>query len=147
MSNYDNTNKIALFEPRGQESVTKAGRINVNGVELKSVIVDAVTAKGKTVSEVYVKIGAIFPTKSDNEKAPHYSGPIEAGFTNMMSDPKNNMSLWLQADKNGNAYLAGNISFRDAPKTFVIGDISFYDITNKTVSQPVTTPMDDDIPF
>jgi hypothetical protein len=147
MSNYDNTNKIALFEPRGQESVTKAGRINVNGVELKSVIVDAVTAKGKTVSEVYVKIGAIFPTKSDNEKAPHYSGPIEAGFTNMMSDPKNNMSLWLQADKNGNAYLAGNISFRDAPKTFVIGDISFYDITSKTVSQPVTTSIDDDIPF
>jgi hypothetical protein len=65
----------------------------------------------------------------------------------MMSDPKNNMSLWLQADKNGNAYLAGNISFRDAPKTYVIGDISFYDITNKTVSQPVTIPMDDDIPF
>ena len=148
MSNYDNTNKIALFEPRGKENVTKAGRININGVELKSVIVDAVTAKGKTVSEVYVKIGAIFPTKSDNEKAPHYSGPIEAGFTNMMSDPKNGISLWLQADKNGNAYLAGNISFREVPNnSYVVGDISFHEITNKTVSQPVTIPMDDDIPF
>jgi len=116
MSNYDNTNKIALFEPRGQESVTRAGRINVNGVELKSVVVDAVTAKGKTVSEVYVKIGAIFPTKSDNEKAP--------------------------------PYLAGNISFREVPNnSYVVGDISFHEITNKTVSQPVTIPMDDDIPF
>ena len=90
---YDDTNRGAAFTPFPTQSLILQGKINVDGTEKKVLLVKDTTKDGKSIVEMYEKIGVLFENdKKGNEKAPDYSGPLMgdlkriAGWKKMKDD-------------------------------------------------------------
>jgi hypothetical protein len=117
MSEYDDTNKGAAFTPFPSQQMILAGKINVQGTDSKTVLVKDTTKDGRPIIEVYQRLAIMFENdNSNNEKAPHYSGPIDenlkvAGWRRS-KDGKPYMSLSVSAK--GQA--AASPSTNDLPK-------------------------------
>lgn len=76
MSDRDDTNKGALF-PTGDQQLLRNGPVHFGETEEKLAVIKVTTRNGKTVFEVYQKIGAVFAnTNKDNDKAPDMSGNV-----------------------------------------------------------------------
>ncbi len=74
---YDNTNRGAAFAPFDTQKLILQGKINVNGNDKKINLVKDQTRGGKTIVEVYEKIGVLFENdKKGNDAAPDYTGPL-----------------------------------------------------------------------
>ena len=71
---YDNTNKGALFDD-AQSKLYRSGTLNINGTDMEAAVVQKKTKKGKTVFEIYQKIGALF-IETREEKKYNASGDI-----------------------------------------------------------------------
>lgn len=77
MTEYDNTNSGVMF-PAGQMEVFRQGKVDIEGQDHEMVICKKITPKGKTVYEVYRKVGAVFPvTEKRSENSPDMSGEVE----------------------------------------------------------------------
>lgn len=117
MSEYDDTNRGAAFTPFPTQQMILAGKINVQGTDSKTVLVKDTTKDGRPIIEVYQRLAIMFENdKSNNEKAPDYSGPIDenlkvAGWRRS-KDGKPYMSLSVSAK--GQA--AASPSTNDLPK-------------------------------
>ena len=75
--NYDNTNKGAAFKPFDTQSMILQGKVNDSGKDMKVVLVKDLTRQGKTIIEVFEKVGVLFENdKKGNENAPDYTGPL-----------------------------------------------------------------------
>ena len=80
MTEYDNTNSGLMF-PAGQMEVFRQGKIDIEGEDHEMVICKRITPKGKTVFEVFKKVGAVFPvTEKKSEKSPDMSGEMVTDF-------------------------------------------------------------------
>jgi hypothetical protein len=76
MTEYDNTNTGALF-PAENMKVVRQGRINVDGAEENFCLVQVQTKAGKTVFEMYQKVGAVFANeRKRDEKDADMSGSM-----------------------------------------------------------------------
>ena len=97
MTEYDDTNKGALF-PAENQKIVRSGPVNINGSAEYCAIVQTTTKNGKTVFEFYQKIGAIFPNEKRNENDADMSGSLET-----KSGP---MKVWgrKRQSKNGNDF-------------------------------------------
>ena len=99
MPEYDNTNSGALF-PASNMNVIRQGRIDIQGQEREIVMVQKQPPSGKTVFEMYSKIGAIFPNdqkrnEKDNDAGGSITDPALGDFF---------VSLWKKTSKAGDPY-------------------------------------------
>lgn len=74
---YDNTNRGAIFAALQSEWLSGTGKVNIDGTEYQVAVVRRTNQDGTETRDLYVKVGRLFPNKSDNEKAPALSGPFD----------------------------------------------------------------------
>ena len=57
---YDDTNRGAAFTPFPTQSLILQGKVNVDGIDKKVLLVKDTTKDGKNIVEMYEKIGVLF---------------------------------------------------------------------------------------
>jgi hypothetical protein len=122
-NDYDNTNRGAAFAPFPTQSLILQGKVDNSGEEMKVTLVKDQTRDGKTLIEVYQKVGVLFENdKKGNEAAPDYTGPL--GETKRLA-------AWKKM-KDDKPYMTFNVS----------------DKQQGAASSPQAKPvLDDGIPF
>ena len=122
-NDYDNTNRGAAFAPFPTQSLILQGKVDNSGEEMKVTLVKDQTRDGKTLIEVYQKVGVLFENdKKGNEAAPDYNGPL--GEIKLLAE-------WKKM-KDGKPYMTFNVSDKQQGAT----------------SSPQAKPvLHDDIPF
>ena len=74
---YDDTNRGAAVTPFPTQQMILQGKVNVEGVDSKVVLVKDQTKDGRGIVEVYQKMAVMFDNdKKGNDAAPDYSGPV-----------------------------------------------------------------------
>ena len=143
MSEYDDTNRGALFPAENQELV-RSGPVNIAGADQHCAIVQTITKNGKTVFEVYQKIGAVFPNdKKRNDDDYDMSGKVD-----LPSGQK--MMIWgrKRQSKNGNHYTAISLSEPKVNDSYTVQqgmkDMKQAKNHMESISKPY---VDDEIPF
>jgi hypothetical protein len=111
MAEYDDTNRGAAFTPFPTQQMILQGKLNLEGVDNKVILVKDKTKDGTEIIEVYQKMAAMFVNdKRGNEAAPDYSGPVgEKGSPNekriagwrRMKDEKPYMSFQISDKQQG----------------------------------------------
>ena len=113
MSDYDNTNKGAAWQPFPDQKFILSGKLDVNGIEKQCVYISGVTPKGKKIIRVYQELGIMFENegrldangnKIINEKAPNYSGSLQDHLGEEMK-----LAAWKRQSEKGN-YLSLSVS-------------------------------------
>ncbi len=103
---YDDTNRGAAFTPFPTQQMILQGKVNVEGVDSKVVLVKDQTKDGRGIVEVYQKMAVMFDNdKKGNDAAPDYSGPVGedkriAGWRRM-KDGKPYMSFQISDKQQG----------------------------------------------
>lgn len=101
MAEYDNTNRGAAFAPFETQKLILQGKIDDNRIERKITLVKDQTRDGKTIIEVYEKIGTLFENdKKGNDAAPDYTGPF---------NDIRRLAAWRKM-KDGKPYMTFNVS-------------------------------------
>lgn len=101
MAEYDNTNRGAAFAPFETQKLILQGKVDDNRIERKVTLVKDQTRDGKTIIEVYEKIGVLFENdKKGNEAAPDYTGPF---------NDTRRLAAWRKM-KDGKPYMTFNVS-------------------------------------
>jgi hypothetical protein len=101
MADYDNTNRGAAFAPFDTQKLILQGKIDDNRIERKVTLVKDQTRDGKTIIEVYEKIGTLFENdKKGNDAAPDYTGPF---------NDTRRLAAWRKM-KDGKPYMTFNVS-------------------------------------
>lgn len=122
-NDYDNTNRGAAFAPFPTQALILQGKIDNAGEEMKVTLVKDQTRDGKTLIEVYQKVGVLFENdKKGNEAAPDYTGPL--GETRRIA-------AWRKM-KDDKPYMTFNVSDKQQ---------------GQQAASPAATPFSDDIPF
>jgi hypothetical protein len=120
MAEYDDNNRGAAFPPFPSQKLILQGKLNVDGRDIKCVLVKDQTKGGKNLIEVYQKIGVLFDNdKKGNESAPDYTGPIEfprelrlAAWKKMAND-KPYLSMNVSEKTEGGQGAAAKVSLED----------------------------------
>jgi len=100
-NDYDNTNRGAAFKPFDTQSMILQGKLNDQGKDMKVVLVKDQTRDGKTIIEIFEKVGVLFENdKKGNENAPDYTGPI---------NEFRRLAAWRKA-KDGQPYMTMSVS-------------------------------------
>lgn len=133
---YDNTNKGVMFRPYREQKFAGAGKLNIDGVDHKIVVVsEPLKQDGDPVLCVYARIGVLFPNdKNGNDKAPDHSGPLD-------SRPGLKVAAWKH-EKDGRPYLSLKVDQKQAKGG---GGQADYD-SNRDAGPDYGLP-DDEIPF
>jgi len=76
MTQYDNTDRGAVFPPRENEKMILKGQANNDGEDIRLVYTMSVTKDGKKIIDVYQKVGTLFPNDKKKEASPDYTGPF-----------------------------------------------------------------------
>ena len=109
MTQYDDTNRGALFPPRNKPDssepntrVILTGEINDNGQKKRVAAVMVTTRDGKDIIDLYEKVGTLYQNNDKKtDKHPDYSGP----FGNRR------VSVWTkQAKETGLNYMSLSLS-------------------------------------
>ena len=99
MADYDNTNSGALFAAEHMK-IIRQGKVNVDGVEDNYVLVQTETAGGKTIFEMYQKVGALFV----NDKKRTENDPDISGSVTDKSSGEWRFAGWKKTSKAGDQY-------------------------------------------
>jgi len=112
MAEYDDTNRGAAFTPFPTQQMILQGKVNVEGVDSKVVLVKDQTKDGRGIVEVYQKMAVMFDNdKKGNDAAPDYSGPVgEKG-----SPDEKRIAGWRRM-KDGKPYMSFQISDKQQGK-------------------------------
>ena len=130
MSDYDNTNRGAVFQPFDDQKFILQGKLNLNGKDYPVVVMQMVSKNANKRLEIYQKMGAMFEeSDKQNEKAPDYTGPMDLIEGNLR------LAGWRE-QKDGKPYMSLQASVAQAK-------------TEQTpvVSGEVVDDVDDSIPF
>jgi len=132
---YDNTNSGALFNAENQK-LLRSGPVNINGNDEYMAIVQSKTRSGKTIFEVFQKVGVVFP----NEKRDENDADMSGNISNLKDGLE--MKIWgrKRESKNGNPFTS--ISLAEATNK------SPYPANSDAVGQiPTNSIPDEEIPF
>jgi len=123
MTQYDNTDRGAVFPPREGQKMILSGRANNNGEEMNLVVTMSSTKDGKQIMDVYQKVGTLFVNdKRGKDTAPDFTGPFK----------DRRVSCWTKK-KDDMKYMS--LSFSDKREN-----------TQQTIER-APDPLDDEIPF
>tara|TARA_R110000751_G_scaffold56451_4_gene120421 strand:+ start:4140 stop:4535 length:396 start_codon:yes stop_codon:yes gene_type:complete len=106
MTEYDNTNSGALFNTSNQK-LLRSGPVNVEGSDETLCIIQTETKNGKTIFEVYQKVGAIFTNDKKSENSPDVGGTVTLSGTEYF------MNGWKKQSKNGNNFTSISLKQKD----------------------------------
>lgn len=110
MSDYDNNNRGAVFQPFDDQKFILQGKLNLNGKDYPVVVMQMVSKNGNKRLEIYQKMGAMFEeTDKTNEKAPDYTGPMDLIEGNLR------LAGWRE-QKDGKPYMSLQASVAQAKK-------------------------------
>jgi uncharacterized protein (DUF736 family) len=122
---YDDTDRGAAFPPRDNQSMILTGPINDNGDESRVAVVKSSLPDGRTIFDLYQKVGTLFDNESDKPNAPNFTGPWKS----------RRVAAWAQKKDDGSKYMSLRISDKQAP-------------TMTPVAETTAVQIDsDDIPF
>jgi uncharacterized protein (DUF736 family) len=122
---YDDTDRGAAFPPRDNQSMILTGPINDNGDESRVAVVKSSLPDGRTIFDLYQKVGTLFDNESDKPNAPHFTGPWKG----------RRVAAWKQQKEDGSKYMSMRISDKQAPAM-------------TPISETTATKIEaDDIPF
>ena len=117
---YDDTNRGAAFTPFPTQQMILQGKVNVEGVDSKVVLVKDQTKDGRGIVEIYQKMAVMFDNdKKGNDAAPDYSGPVGeekriAGWRRM-KDGKPYMSFQISDKQQGQQTASSPLSEDSIP--------------------------------
>ena len=135
MTEYDNTNSGAVF-PANNQKLIRQGTLNVEGKDENVAIVQTTTKTGKTVFEVYQKIGAVFINdRKRDEKDADMSGTVSF----VMGD----YTMWgrKRESKSGMSFTSLSIAPKNPPRDGGDG----YGMERD--DNPASKDFEDEIPF
>jgi len=121
---YDDTDRGAAFPPRDNQSMILTGPINDNGDESRVAVVKSSLPDGRTIFDLYQKVGTLFDNESDKPNAPHFTGPWKG----------RRVAAWKQQKDDGSKYMSMRISDKQPP-------------TMTPIAETTATEIVDDIPF
>ena len=129
---YDNTNRGAAHAPFESQNLLLTGKLDKDGNNKQVAIIQDKDQQGRDVLVVFERVGVMYGNEdaTDDNKQPHYSGPI---------DDNHRIAGWRSTDKNGKKYL----SLKRAEKQ---GGTAPPNVSRETVDTN-PTPVVDDIPF
>lgn len=128
MSDYDNTNRGALF-PTGDQELIRAGEVHFGQTPERLAVIKVETKSGKTVFEVYQKIGAVFlNSNKTKENSPDMSGAVS------YENKEYKIAGWKQQSNKGLSYTSIAVT---PPE----------DEQQQERQDPPPADFDDDIPF
>lgn len=119
---YDNTDRGAAFVPFPNQKFILQGKIDNQGNEERIVLIRTESRSGEPMIEVYQKVGVLFPNKSDNENAPHYTGP--------MYDNARRIAAWKK-QKDGKNYMTISLSNYESQNSNEESEVSKRDLNDK----------------
>lgn len=122
---YDDTDRGAAFPPRDNQSMILTGPINDNGDESRVAVVKSSLPDGRTIFDLYQKVGTLFDNESDKPNAPNFTGPWKG----------RRVAAWAQKKDDGSKYMSLRISDKQAPTMTPVAETTAVQIDN------------DDIPF
>jgi len=134
MSDYDNTNSGVMFTPHADQRMIGQGKLNVEGTEDRVIFVkEKLTRDGEPTIVMYKRAGVLFGNdKKGNDRAPDYSGPIDA-------HPNHRIAAW-KGEKEGRKYLSLIVSEKQNQN----GETS---ASQSQAPAPAAVQDYDDIPF
>lgn len=117
---YDNTDRGAAFAPFPTQALILQGKVNNAGEDMKVTLVKDQTRDGKTLIEVYQKVGVLFENdKKGNEAAPDYTGPLgetkRLAAWKKMKDDKPYMTFNVSSKQQGQQPSSQAKPFDDIP--------------------------------
>lgn len=108
MSDYDNSNSGAAFQPFNETKLLLQGKMHIAEDERKIALSSDTRRDGRKIIEVYQKVAVLFEeNKEGNDARPDYSGPVE----NYATDKPMKIAAWKR-NKDGNNYLFLKLSER-----------------------------------
>jgi len=123
---YNNTNRGAAFPPFEDMGLILQGKLDIDGTEMRVVLVKDVTQNGTKLIGVYEKVGTLFINdKKGNDKAPDYSGPL-------LNDKQ--LAGWKKQSEQGTNFLSLNVSDKKGKE-------------QESVNGAENAGFDDEIPF
>lgn len=128
MTQYDNTDSGAIFQPRDNHKMILTGKLNNDGKDSQLVVTMSTLPDGRKIMDVYEKVGTLFPNEQkDKEASPDYTGPIGT----------RRVAAWKKS-KDGNAYMSLKVSDKMVKQP-----------SDGFGAQPAAPaqPLNDDIPF
>ena len=86
---YDNTNRGAAHAPFESQNLLLTGKLDKDGTNKQVAIIQDKDQQGRDVLVVFERVGVMYGNEdaTDDNKQPHYSGPI---------DDNHRMSWWSQ---------------------------------------------------
>jgi len=157
---FDNTNRVSLFQPRDKKDIMFDGTINCDGTDVKAIIVKATSRDGKPYRNVYISAGPIYL----NENKEKETIPDVGGTINLLGMAKRIGLYWkdyldkstgetkqmlsgslreVNTDYLANANQNGRNEYLDA-KNGTTPQITQAEVTQE---QPKEEEMNDEIPF
>ena len=134
MAEYDNINNGVAFPPFEDMKMILQGKMNVEGRDGKYAVVSRQTRDGRSIMEVYEKVGVMFKNDNTKDGAPDYSGTMYnvQDKTAPWTDPHVNrrVAAWRR-QKDGKPYMSFEVS----------------EIRGKKGSTVPSQLQDDNIPF
>ena len=68
MSEYDDTNRSAVFTPFDDQKFILQGKLNIDGKEYPVVVMQMTSKNGNKRLEIYQKMGALFEDKEEEKR-------------------------------------------------------------------------------
>lgn len=104
---YDDTNTAVVYKPRDSEQLLSTGKVNIDGEEIRILILKTTLPDGKIIRDVYSKDGSLFENQDNGNNNPLFSGP----FKHLR------LAFWLKKNEKYGSFLSGVVEPpRDAPK-------------------------------
>jgi len=131
MADYDNTDKGAAFKPFQDQSLVLQGKINDGGSDRKVVLVKDKTKSGKTIIEIFEKVGVLFANeRRESDKAPDYTGNLSGPAGSRR------IAAWKRM-KDGSPYMTFGVSDNQKKED---------ESSNQTERNSIQEELDDDLP-
>jgi len=129
---YDNTDSGAAFPIKTTQKMILSGPINDNGNDTQVAVVKSELPDGRSIFDLYQKVGTLFDNETENPKAPAYTGPWNG----------RRIAAWTQEkdDGDGNTQRYMSLKISDKREQTAVNDAPT-PVPNQ-ISEPV-----DDIPF
>lgn len=72
---YDKTDSGAAFPIKKTQKMILSGPINDNGNDTQVAVIKSELPDGRSIFDLYQKVGTLFDNEAENPKAPAYTGP------------------------------------------------------------------------
>ncbi len=130
MAEYDNSNSGALW-PTGENKLIRQGKVDIDGSEVELAVTHVTTKTGKTIFEVFQKVGVVFANdRKDSENHPDMKGSLTHDGSEYW------VAGWKKESKNGLKFTSVSFSPKEQQ-----------DAPDRQQAEQPPEELDEEIPF